>query len=46
VLNIPVDDRIFFAGEAVAVEFHSAVLGAYLTGVQAAIEILARTPNP
>jgi monoamine oxidase len=46
VLNVPVDDRLFFAGEAVPVGFHSSVLGAYLTGFQAAIEILAQTPSP
>jgi monoamine oxidase len=40
-LNAPVDDRIFFAGEAVSVNFHSTVLGVYLTGFQAAIQILA-----
>ena len=41
VLAAPVDDRIFFAGEATSPNFFSTVHGAYETGLRAADEALA-----
>ena len=41
VLAAPVDDRIFFAGEATSANFFSTVHGAYETGLRAADETLA-----
>jgi monoamine oxidase len=41
VLAAPVDDRIFFAGEATSLNFFSTVHGAYETGMRAAAEALA-----
>jgi monoamine oxidase len=40
-LSQPVEDTIFFAGEACSVGSHSTVLGAFQSGFQAAIKILA-----
>lgn len=40
-LSQPVEDKIFFAGEACSVSSHSTVLGAFQSGFQAAIKILA-----
>jgi monoamine oxidase len=41
VLAAPVGDRLFFAGEACSPEFFSTAHGAYLTGVDAARQVLA-----
>ena len=41
VLAAPIDDRIFFAGEATSPNFFSTVHGAYETGIRAAEEALA-----
>lgn len=41
VLAAPVDDRLFFAGEACSVHDYSTAHGAYLTGVEAAERIIA-----
>ena len=40
VLAAPVDNRIFFAGEATSLNFFSTVHGAYETGTRAAQEAL------
>jgi monoamine oxidase len=40
VLAAPVDDRLFFAGEATSPNFFSTVHGAYETGLRAAAEVL------
>ena len=40
VLAAPVDNRIFFAGEASSLNFFSTVHGAYETGIRAAKEVL------
>jgi monoamine oxidase len=40
-LAAPVDDRLFFAGEATSPTIYSTAHGAYLTGVRAAEEVLA-----
>lgn len=40
-LAVPVDDRLFFAGEATSPNFFSTVHGAYETGLRAAEEALA-----
>ena len=42
----PVDDRIFFAGEAASTEFYSTAHGAYLTGVAAARAAAAAIGRP
>jgi monoamine oxidase len=42
VLAAPVGDRLFFAGEACSPEFFSTAHGAYLTGIEAAGEAIAR----
>jgi monoamine oxidase len=42
VLAAPVGDRLFFAGEACSSEFFSTAHGAYLTGIDAAREAIAR----
>lgn len=39
-LAAPVDDRLFFAGEATSLNFFSTVHGAYETGLRAAAEVL------
>ena len=36
----PIDDRLFFAGEAISTNAHSSLHGAYLTGQQAAMSIV------
>jgi len=41
VLAAPVDDRLFFAGEACSLDFFSTAHGAYLTGVAAADQAIA-----
>ncbi len=41
VLAAPVDDRLFFAGEATSPNFFSTAHGAYMSGVAAAEAILA-----
>jgi monoamine oxidase len=41
VLAVPVDDRLFFAGEACSLDFFSTAHGAYLTGVAAADQAMA-----
>jgi len=41
VLAAPVDDRLFFAGEACSIEFFGTAHGAYLSGVAAAERALA-----
>jgi monoamine oxidase len=41
VLAAPVGDRLFFAGEACSPEFFSTAHGAYMTGVEAARQVLA-----
>jgi monoamine oxidase len=41
VLAAPVSERLFFAGEACSPEFFSTAHGAYLTGVDAARQVLA-----
>jgi monoamine oxidase len=49
VLAAPVDDRLFFAGEACSTNDYSTAHGAYRTGVKAAEEVLqtlrARVPQ-
>jgi monoamine oxidase len=45
VLAAPVDDRIFFAGEATSLNFFSTVHGAFETGLRAAEEALASVKN-
>lgn len=49
-LALPVEDRLFFAGEAASTEFYSTAHGAYLTGVAAAERAMAvvtgRAPVP
>jgi monoamine oxidase len=42
VLAAPVGDRLFFAGEACSPEFFSTAHGAYLTGIEAARQAIAR----
>jgi monoamine oxidase len=42
VLAAPVGDRLFFAGEACSPDFFSTAHGAYLTGIEAAREAIAR----
>ncbi len=44
-LAVPVEDRLFFAGEAASREFFSTVHGAYFSGVEAA-EAAARAIRP
>jgi monoamine oxidase len=46
VLAAPVEDRIFFAGEACSVHDYSTAHGAYLTGVAAADRIIAGKTRP
>jgi monoamine oxidase len=41
VLTTPVDDRLFFAGEACSIEDYSTAHGAFLTGVAAAEQVIA-----
>lgn len=41
VLSAPIDDRLFFAGEATSLNFFSTAHGAYMTGVAAAEATLA-----
>jgi monoamine oxidase len=41
VLAAPVGDRLFFAGEACSPEFFSTAHGAYMTGIDAARQVLA-----
>ena len=41
VLAAPVDDRLFFAGEACSVNDYSTAHGAYLTGIAAADQAIA-----
>ena len=41
ILAAPVDNRLFFAGEACSTHSYSTAHGAYLTGVDAASQILA-----
>lgn len=38
----PIDDRLYFAGEAVSTYAHSSLHGAYLTGQNAALQIVDR----
>jgi monoamine oxidase len=45
-LQTPIDNRIFFAGEAVSSVAHSSLHGAYLTGQQAAAAIGAHLNQP
>ena len=40
-LALPVDDRLFFAGEACSVNDYSTAHGAYRTGIAAAEQALA-----
>jgi len=42
VLARPVEDRLFFAGEATSTADYSTAHGAYLTGIRAADEVIAR----
>lgn len=42
VLAAPVGDRLFFAGEACSPDFFSTAHGAYLTGIEAARQAIAR----
>jgi len=42
VLAAPVDDRLFFAGEACSPNFFSTAHGAWLSGITAADAALAR----
>jgi monoamine oxidase len=44
VLAAPVGDRLFFAGEACSPEHFSTAHGAYMTGIEAARQVIARTP--
>jgi monoamine oxidase len=44
-LAAPVDDRLFFAGEATSPNFFSTAHGAYMSGVAAAEAILATLPR-
>jgi monoamine oxidase len=44
VLAAPVGERLFFAGEACSPEFFSTAHGAYLTGIDAARQVLASLP--
>jgi monoamine oxidase len=44
-LAAPVDDRLFFAGEATSPNFFSTAHGAYLTGLAAADAVLASLPE-
>jgi monoamine oxidase len=46
VLAAPVDDRLFFAGEACSSNFFSTAHGAYLTGITAAEAALASLTQP
>ena len=41
-LALPIDDRLYFAGEAVSTNAHSSLHGAYLTGQSAALQIAER----
>ncbi len=41
-LAAPVDDRLFFAGEACSTNDYSTAHGAYLTGIVAADQAIAR----
>ena len=45
-LAAPVDDRLFFAGEACSPNFFSTAHGAYMTGVVAAEAALASLALP
>ena len=44
-LAAPVDDRLFFAGEACSVHDFSTAHGAYLTGIVAADQVIAARPG-
>lgn len=46
ILAQPVDDRLFFAGEACSIEFFGTAHGAYLSGVAAAEQVLAALRAP
>jgi monoamine oxidase len=46
VLGQPVDERVFFAGEACSSDDFSTAHGAYLTGIAAADAVLAHLPLP
>jgi monoamine oxidase len=46
VLAAPVDDRLFFAGEATSPNFFSTAHGAYISGVAAAEAVLAAAAKP
>ena len=46
ILAAPVDDRLFFAGEACSIEFFGTAHGAYLTGLAAAERALAALRAP
>ena len=41
-LALPIDDRLYFAGEAVSTNAYSSLHGAYLTGQSAALQIAER----
>lgn len=45
VLAAPVKNRLFFAGEACSVHAYSTAHGAYLTGIEAADQIIAARPK-
>jgi monoamine oxidase len=45
-LTEPIDDRLYFAGEAVSTNAHSSLHGAYLTGQSAALRIADRFMAP
>jgi monoamine oxidase len=38
-LAVPIDDRLYFAGEAISTDAHSSLHGAYLTGQSAAVRL-------
>jgi monoamine oxidase len=44
-LAAPVDDRLFFAGEACSRSDFSTAHGAYLTGIAAAAQVIAARPG-
>ena len=46
ILAEPVDDRLFFAGEATSPNFFSTAHGAYMTGLAAADAAIASLPRP
>jgi len=46
VLAAPVDNRLFFAGEATSPNFFSTAHGAYISGVAAAEAVLAAAAKP